>query len=196
MKAKLPWFLCLALLIITCFLLLTRGGQQGLDPTKKAFEDSITVWRSQQTNTIKAQEEIIKRVSESKAKDSVALRAFKVENSRLKAKISSIHPRVVQILIDNPSVDSLVKTLDTLNQKLEIENSRLQYSLQIQGKEFIDLTVAVDSERRANEKIIMESLARVESLEKQVKKKQKGQKLLKVVAVVGTIGAFVLGSQL
>jgi hypothetical protein len=195
MKAKLPWFISAALLLIIIFLLIFPG-KKGLDPDKKAFEDSITVWKSQQTNTIKAQEGIIKRVYESKVKDSVALRAFKVENSRLKAKISSIHPRVVQILIDNPSVDSLVKTLDTLNQKLEIENSRLQYSLQIQGKEFIDLTVAVDSERRANEKIIMESLARVESLEKQVKKKQKGQKLLKVVAVVGTIGAFVLGSQL
>jgi hypothetical protein len=191
-----PWYLVAALAIIIILMILFGRGDPKPIIQEKEFKTQIAILEAEKSEAIGVQDSIKERFNERVQKDSVAIRAFKVENSRLKAKVASIRPRVVQVLIDNPSVDSLVKTLDTLNQKLEIENSRLQYSLQIQGKEFIDLTVAVDSERRANEKIIMESLARVESLEKQVKKKQKGQKLLKVVAVVGTIGAFVLGSQL
>jgi hypothetical protein len=193
---NIPWYLVAALAIIIILMILFGRGDPKPILQEKEFKTQIAILEAEKSEAIGVQDSIKERFNERVVKDSVAIRAFKVENSRLKAKVASIRPRVVQILVDNPSVDSLVNTLDTLNQKLEIENSRLQYSLQIQGKEFIDLTVAVDSERRANEKIIMESLARVESLEKQVKKKQKGQKLLKVVAVVGTIGAFVLGSQL
>jgi hypothetical protein len=194
MKMDIKFWLIIGLTVVIVALLVFQ--KKPIDQNKVAFEDSITAWKSQQTNTIKAQEEIIKRVSESKVKDSAALRAFKVENSRLKAKISSIRPRVVQILVDNPSADSLVKTLDTLNQKLEIENSRLQYSLQIQGKEFIDLTVAHEEERRISERMIVEALARTEVLEKERRKAKKGNRLLKAAAVALGVGGLFLGSQL
>jgi hypothetical protein len=58
------------------------------------------------------------------------------------------------------------------------------------------LTVAMDEERRASEKIITESLARVSELEKQQRKTKKGNRLLKVLGVAGVVGAFALGSNL
>jgi hypothetical protein len=195
MKKKLPWFL-VALLTLIVILILLFPGKKGLDPDKKAFEDSVTVWKSQQTHAINAGKEIIKQQAERMAQDSVILKAQDKEIYRLKNR-TVVTRVVIQPMVDTiPALKTHLEAQDSLVVSLQIQSDTLKHALLNQEKYFMGLVVAHDAERRISERMVVESLARVETLQRQNRKFKRQSKLLNVGIVVFGVGGFFLGSQL
>jgi hypothetical protein len=196
MKQKLPWFLVAGLTLVVILLILFNRGNPKPELQKQAFETQIAILEADKLTAKAVADSIISKQQSDTERIKIVISAKDKEIHRLKTRTVTTRV-VIQPMVDTiPALKTHLEAQDSLVASLQIQSDTLKHALYISGKNFMALNVAFQEERRASEKIITESLARIETLQKQQRKTKKGNRLLKVLGVAGTVGAFVLGSGL
>lgn len=194
MKIDFKVIIILALLLaLILSIIFWPKPQPGTD--EKALEDSTQVYKAREREAIKLQIDIARKLRDNRVKDSVSLKRFEIENKRLRIRIANIKPRVDSILIKNPSVDSLVRTQDSL---IIVQASRID-SLDVQrmimAKSYTYLVASKD-EQIFQLKNINKNMDEIVALKnKDLRRARRGSRWLKVAVPVVGVGMFILGSQ-
>jgi hypothetical protein len=190
-----PWFLVAALTIIIILLILFNRGDPKPELQKQAFETQIAILEAEKTEAKAQADSIISKQQSDTERIKVVLKSKEKQIQALKARV--IVKRVfVQPLIDSlPTLKAFVEVQDSLIQSLEIQSDTLKHALLNQEKHFMGLVVAHQEERRFSERLVTESLARVDQLEKQNRKTKRQNKLLKIGVVVLPVAAVILMAQ-
>ncbi len=175
----------------------SRPGEEKDAERENQFRTEIALLEADKLEAKAQVDSIISKQQSDTERIKVVLSAKDKEIKVLKVRlIKERTPKVDTLILNNPELESFVNTQSEIIEELQIQSDTLKHALLNQEKYFMGLVVAHEAERRAGEKIITESLARVSELEKRQRKTKKGNRLLKVAGVLGAGLGLFLGAQL
>lgn len=175
----------------------SRPGEEKDAEREKQFKTSVAILEAEKREAKAVADSIISKQQSDTERIKVQLSAKDKEIKVLKVRlIKERTPKVDTLILNNPDLESFVNTQSEIIEELQIQSDTLKHALLNQEKYFMGLVVAHEQERKFSERLVTESLSRVDQLEKQAKKTKKGNRLLKALGVVGVAGAFVLGASL
>jgi hypothetical protein len=193
-----PYFVVAGLVVVLIIFIMrdcSRPGEQKEAEERKAYEKMITEWKGMAKQAVAQSEAILKDAIARKAKDSLVIKAQDREIYRLKNR-TVVTRVVIQPMVDTiPALKAHLEAQDSLVASLETQSDTLKHALLNQEKYFMGLVVAHEAERRISERMVVESLARVEELQKQNRKVKRQNKLLKVGIVALPVAAIFLMAQ-
>lgn len=189
------WYVIFGLVAVIVLLILLQPKPD--NSKESALRDSLWVKEKRIRQLTWLNKELQKDMLQDSIKASESEAKFRASSTADKREIASLraNPKVVEVLKDNPSVDSLVREQEALIVKQDQYIDTLQQNfkeLQVNVNKLTDNfneTLKLERERFDAQELLSKEY------KQQNRKLRRGNKLLKVAGLVGTVGAFILGSQ-
>jgi hypothetical protein len=195
LKLDVKTYLILGLALVVILLLLFDKDPEPYDTT--AFKNTISQKEARIQELQLEFATIAKKIKSDSLQALESKRVYEIKVKDLNSTVAKLkaNPKVVEILRDNPIVDSLVVAQDSV---IQIQGHRIvglehQYWKLSFNVEAITLNcenqLALHAERFEAQKQLSSTY------QKQNRRLRRGNKLLKVGVVLGTVGAFLLGAK-